>query len=83
MCLNHALGGVEGVYVQHTYYGERRIALLRDDLFLFESGPRAAHPTTAPNTMWPTKLGSTVVAPICQGSASPKYIGSASELMAT
>lgn len=27
MCLNHKLGGVEGIYDQHTYYVERRDAL--------------------------------------------------------
>lgn len=27
MCLNHRLGGVEGIYDQHTYYVERRRAL--------------------------------------------------------
>lgn len=28
MCLNHKLTGVEGIYEQHTYYAERRQALL-------------------------------------------------------
>jgi integrase len=28
MCLNHKLAGVEGIYDQHTYYSERRRALL-------------------------------------------------------
>ena len=28
MCLNHKLTGVEGIYDQHTYYSERRQALL-------------------------------------------------------
>lgn len=27
MCLNHKLPGVEGIYDQHTYYDERRVAL--------------------------------------------------------
>ena len=27
MCLNHKLPGVEGIYDQHSYYDERRVAL--------------------------------------------------------
>ena len=27
MCLNHKLPGVEGIYDQHSYYEERRVAL--------------------------------------------------------
>lgn len=34
MCLNHKLTGVEGIYDQHTYYPERRQALLTWAQFL-------------------------------------------------
>ena len=34
MCLNHKLTGVEGIYDQHTYYSERRQALLTWQQFL-------------------------------------------------
>ena len=34
MCLNHKLTGVEGIYDQHTYYPERRQALLTWTQFL-------------------------------------------------
>lgn len=36
MCLNHKLGGVEGIYDQHAYYSERRSALLTWCNFLKE-----------------------------------------------
>lgn len=34
MCLNHKLPGVEGIYDQYTYYGERRLALERWATFI-------------------------------------------------
>ncbi|MBN3846078.1 site-specific integrase [Paraburkholderia sp. Ac-20342] len=34
MCLNHKLPGVEGIYDQYTYYGERRLALERWAAFI-------------------------------------------------
>lgn len=34
MCLNHKLAGVEGIYDQHTYYEERRAALVLWAAFL-------------------------------------------------
>jgi len=34
MCLNHKLPGVEGIYDQHTYYDERRVALEKWSDFL-------------------------------------------------
>lgn len=37
MCLNHKLPGVEGIYDQHTYYDERRIALEKWSDFLVKS----------------------------------------------
>ena len=37
MCLNHKLPGVEGIYDQHTYYDERRIALEKWSDFLIKS----------------------------------------------
>ena len=37
MCLNHKLPGVEGIYDQHTYYDERRIALEKWSEFLIKS----------------------------------------------
>ena len=36
MCLNHKLTGVEGIYDQHTYYPERRQALLTWMQFLMD-----------------------------------------------
>ena len=36
MCLNHKLTGVEGIYDQHTYYPERRQALLTWAQFLMD-----------------------------------------------
>ncbi len=37
MCLNHKLPGVEGIYDQHTYYDERRVALEKWSDFLVKS----------------------------------------------
>lgn len=37
MCLNHKLPGVEGIYDQHTYYNERRVALEKWSDFLVKS----------------------------------------------
>jgi integrase len=44
MCLNHKLTGVEGIYDQHTYYPERRQALLTwmEFLMVCEAGEKTA-----------------------------------------
>jgi len=42
MCLNHKLPGVEGIYDQHTYYDERRVALEKWSDFLVGFTPESA-----------------------------------------
>jgi len=42
MCLNHKLPGVEGIYDQHSYYGERRVALEKWSDFLDGFTPESA-----------------------------------------
>ncbi|MBL8428811.1 MAG: tyrosine-type recombinase/integrase [Dechloromonas sp.] len=46
MCLNHKLPGVEGIYDQHTYYDERRVALEKWSDFLVSFTPEAARKET-------------------------------------
>ncbi|MBN6736830.1 tyrosine-type recombinase/integrase [Burkholderia multivorans] len=49
MCLNHKLPGVEGIYDQYTYYGERRYALERWATFI--EGCRQSNEYVAANPM--------------------------------
>ena len=46
MCLNHKLPGVEGIYDQHTYYDERRVALEKWSDFLVSFTPASARKKT-------------------------------------
>jgi integrase len=51
MCLNHKLTGVEGIYDQHTYYPERRQALLTWVRFLMECAAEDVGRVKTPETV--------------------------------